>query len=438
MDTLETISNKFGENKSNHEVDLESKTLTIEFPPENETPPDSGYAWLMLTSGLLNYMVSFGSINAFGVFQTYYLLQMFPNEPARDISWISTMAIAFSFVGGIFGSPLIARFGLRGANRVGTLIGVIGLLSASFCSKIWQLVITQGLIFGIGGSIVINVSVVIPSLWFEKYLGLALGIIVSGSALGSLILSPITTAALKTLGIRWTFRLLSLIFLLFTGFGSLFLRPRKTFVAAKHIINFKHLKDRVVILLCISSFFFQMGYSIILLYFSPSIVALGTTKQLATNLIMVFSVFSGIGRILGGQLSKKLGPLTIVIFSHSVTGIVITVMWNLGKTLPVYIVAYILIGLFSVPYFVLGPAIIAKHYPKKYVSQVNGLVSLSMGLSVIVGVPVAGLIFDVVGKRNNYTWVKIYSGVCYLATLLFLVLLRITLKADPKYKQSRL
>ncbi|PWA01170.1 hypothetical protein BB558_002742 [Smittium angustum] len=420
------------------EVDLSSE-IVVHTEETDETPPDKGYAWVILLAGVMNYMMPFGSINAFGVFQTYYLLTMFPNEPARHISWISTMALSCSYLCGIFASSLIARFGLRGTNLIGTLVGAGGLLLASFCTKIWQLVLTQGVIFGIGSSIIVNVSVVVPSLWFEKHIGIAIGAIISGSGLGSLVITPITTQALKALGIPWTFRILSLMFLVFTGFGSIVFKPRRHFVSAKSVINLKHLKDPVALLLCFSGFFMLIGYTSILLYFPASIVALGETKQLSSNLIMVFSAFSMAGRILSGQLARRLGSIKILIVNHAVTGIVMILLWNLGKSLPAYIVAFALIGLFSVPLFTLSSVIIANHYPKKYISQVNGLVSLFMGTAAIVGIPLIGLVFDVVGKRTDFKWVKIIGAICFFITIIFFVLLRsVLLKSDPKYRLSPL
>ncbi|PVU84653.1 hypothetical protein BB559_007495 [Furculomyces boomerangus] len=368
-----------------------------------EIPPDKGYAWLMLIAGVLNYMVSFGSISSFCVLETYYVLNMFPGISKLNVSLISTIGISSMYVGGILGQPLIARFGLSGANCIGSFIGAIGIFFASFCTEIWQLVITQGLIFGIGSSIVMNVSLLIPSLWFEKYLGLALGTVISGSSLGTFILYPITTAALKAFGIQWTLRLLSLTFLLFTGFGSVLIKPRKEFFASKKIINLKHLKDPITVLLCASYFIFQMGFILIVLYFPLSVIALGKSSYYAAKLSTIFGVSSALGRILSGCLANRFGCINIIMFSHAVVGTVMILIWGLGKSVEVYIVAYILMGIFSVPYFVLGRVIIAKRYPSNYVSQVNGLMSLMMGIAVLIIVPVAGVAFDV-KKYEIISW----------------------------------
>ncbi|PVV04605.1 hypothetical protein BB560_000896 [Smittium megazygosporum] len=110
----------------------------------NETPPDSLYAWAVLGCGVLIWVMTFGAINSFGVFQTYFLNTMFPTEPARNIAWIGTMTTACSFSCGVLATISIAHFGVKVTSIIGTLLGTLGLILASFSTKLWQLILTQG------------------------------------------------------------------------------------------------------------------------------------------------------------------------------------------------------------------------------------------------------------------------------------------------------
>jgi hypothetical protein len=52
----------------------------------------------------------------------------------------------------------------------------LGLILASFATQLWQIYLTQGLLFGIGGALVFSPSISLPPQWFVKYRSLATGI----------------------------------------------------------------------------------------------------------------------------------------------------------------------------------------------------------------------------------------------------------------------
>ncbi|PWA03026.1 hypothetical protein BB558_000814 [Smittium angustum] len=406
----------------------EDETLEIEAPKnedrEKEPPLDEGYAWVILVASFFNFFFSFGNIFSFGVFQTYYLKTMFVNEPANKIAWISTMSNALTTAGGIFAAPIIRKIGLRNAGLLGSIIGTIGLIGASFSTKIWQLIITQGIIYGFGAAIVVNVSLVVPSLWFNKYRSFALSLISSGGGIGSLILVPTVTACVGNLTIGWAFRILAAAYFVSTFVGSLLVKPRTTFKPGGKLLDFSLIKDPVTIMICINGFFLSAGYNIPTLYFPASLVDLGKTRSYATNLIMLFTGLSALSRIIIATFNKRLGPINILFVAHLITGVIMLTMWLPGKTFSIYLAFYIILATTSTVFFTLGPIIIASYYPNERISQANGMSYLASGFSTIISVPTAGVVFDKVGKRTNYHPLIIMGGIFYLITLVPLFFLR--------------
>lgn len=78
----------------------------------------------------------------------------------------------------------------------------------SFANQLWQLYLTQGMLFGIGAAFCFAPSVTLPSQWFYKRRGLATGIAVSGSGIGGVVLSPLTQHLIATMGYRNALRVL--------------------------------------------------------------------------------------------------------------------------------------------------------------------------------------------------------------------------------------
>ncbi|OMJ16843.1 putative transporter ESBP6 [Smittium culicis] len=391
-------------------------------------PPDKGYAWIIMFACTFNLLLAFGSFNAFGVFQTYYLQVLFPNESASYIAWISTTCGVATFTGGLSASSIIRRLGLRYSSLLGTLICVIGLLSASFSTQVWQLMITQGLVFGYGSSIIINISLTVPALWFDEKRALVYGIVASGGGFGALILIPIINKVIAASGIEWAFRTLCFVYLFVTGIGGFLLKPRSIFVPSDVIIDFKLLKEPTTIALCLVGFFMQIGFNVPALYFPTNLVLIGKTPQQATDYIMVFCTCTGISRALTGYLTRFFKPTTILFVGHILSGIVMLAMWYTSNKFVVLILFYIIFGFVCIPYMTLGPSITSEHFSPENISQVNALCYLAMGLAVLISLPSVGVAFEKLGHKTDFSAIIIIGSVAYFVSALAVIYLRFTLK----------
>ncbi|PVV03883.1 hypothetical protein BB560_001623 [Smittium megazygosporum] len=409
----------------------DSENISLNQVPNQESqtsnvpPPDKGYAWAILIAGLLNFILSFGSFNAFGVFQTYYLLDIFKDESAESISWISTLTVVMTLTGGLFSGRISRILGIRNACLAATVLGTVSLILSSFFKKIWHLVITQGIMYGFASSILINLSLTMQILWFEKHKGLSLSIVSAGGGIGSLILVPTVTATVNRYGIRWSFRILAAIYLVSAGIGSLLMRPRVPFKMTKKILDFKLIKDPFLLFLAFAGFTMNWGYCVPLLYFPASLESTGKSISFSTNFIMVFSAASIVGRISSGFLSDKVSSLKILLVCQSVSTIAFYVLWYKRTKFGFLVGFYIVYGIFGLNFFSLGPNIIGRIFPNKKVSLANAMLYLVNGVSSLIGIPVLGKIFQTVGHRTNFDAVIIIGGGMYALSLLSFVGLKI-------------
>ncbi|PVU93411.1 hypothetical protein BB559_003303 [Furculomyces boomerangus] len=400
---------------------------------------DSTYSWIVAVTATLGYLMIFGNFNAFGIFQEYYINTMFPNVAVGTVSWIGTISFTISLAGGVFASGILSIIGIRYTALLGCLLSSIGLLFASFSNAIWQLVITQGLIFGLGSSLIINCCLLMPSLWFEKHKILAIAMISSGSGYGTLVIGPIITRTIKRYGIHWSFRILFFMNFAVTGLVAAVFKPRTEFKPLRTVVRLSLLKKPLTLFICFGGFFCQWGYTIPSLYFPASYRAIGGTRTASSNTIIAFSIASGTSRISSAFLAKKFGANTTLIFAMLISAILIFSIWLTTKNLTVYYVFYTLYGFACPLLFPLSPVIIANNYPTEEISQVNGLLYLFYGLSTLVGTPIAGLVFDHLGTRENYKPVIILGGILYIISCLILVAQLVYCKKYiPKLKTGRI
>ncbi len=73
---------------------------------------------------------------------------------------------------------------LRSLLYTGSFLVVLGMVLTGLCSEYWQLLLSQGILVGVGTGCLFLPSVAVLPQYFEKKRGLATGIGSSGSAIG--------------------------------------------------------------------------------------------------------------------------------------------------------------------------------------------------------------------------------------------------------------
>jgi hypothetical protein len=167
-------------------------------------PPDGGLqAWTQCFCAWLVIMNTWGFVNSFGAFQTYYST-ILPGIPPSTISWIgSVQAFLMFFLGAFSGRALDAGYFLP-TVLVGIFFQLVGIFTMSFASKYWQLFLTQGILTGIGGGIFFCPAMGLLSTYFQKRRGLALGLATTGNSMGGIVYPVIVRQLLPKIGFGWT------------------------------------------------------------------------------------------------------------------------------------------------------------------------------------------------------------------------------------------
>jgi MFS family permease len=105
-----------------------------------------------------------------------------------------------------FASPLcgymIGRFSVRATLLSGGVLIVLGLvLAGTVMDQLWQWIVLWGVVIGLGlslcGVIAVNTN---TTLWFNRNRGMALGIVLTGAAVGGFVGQPLFTWIIKYFG----------------------------------------------------------------------------------------------------------------------------------------------------------------------------------------------------------------------------------------------
>ncbi|KAJ2826020.1 hypothetical protein GGI24_003011 [Coemansia furcata] len=306
--------------KALEELDKDGTHLSAEL-----TPADSGYAWVIVICAALNLMCTLGVVNSFGVFSTYYINYIYPNVSAGSIAWVGTTMSLFMLGGAIATGPLTDRFGFRLVSLAGTVICCVALLLASFTSALWQLVLTQGIMFGIGAACIFSPSVSLPAQWHEKRRPLATGIAVAGSGAGGMIFTVATQKMMDTIGHKWTLRALALILLCASGTAGMFYKRRVA--VPRGGVNLGAIaRDPRLIAVGLAGFMVNVSYFVPWFYLPTAALKIGQTKQAANNLVLYMNAGSTVGRILAAYAAMLLGPINSIVIAYVICSVLVLVV----------------------------------------------------------------------------------------------------------------
>jgi MFS family permease len=164
------------------------------------------YAWVVVAVVFLASLAGAGTRAAPGVLIVPFE-QAFGWTRAAISDPLSIGLFLFG-LSGPFGAALMQRFGIRRTVLGAMMLIVVGVWLSLFMSEPWHLLMTWGLLVGMGtGAVAVVLGAMIANRWFVERRGLVLGIFTASIAAGQLIFLPLL-AHLAELGgwqaVVWT------------------------------------------------------------------------------------------------------------------------------------------------------------------------------------------------------------------------------------------
>lgn len=163
-------------------------------------PPDGGWGWLILFGSMMVNILIPGTIKSFGVLFLEFL-DAFNASPATA-AWIPALCYFLYSSLGPVSSILSVKYSYRTVTIMGGASAAIGMIVSFWATSVSFLYISYGVLVGIGAGLSFPPTVYIVTSYFVKLRGLANGLCISGSALGSIILPPLLRYLLETYGYR--------------------------------------------------------------------------------------------------------------------------------------------------------------------------------------------------------------------------------------------
>ncbi|XP_053962353.1 monocarboxylate transporter 14-like [Anastrepha ludens] len=162
--------------------------------------PDGGYGYVIVVTSLVISLITDGLGFSFGLLNSE-LLDYFGESPSKT-AWISSLFFSVPLLMGPIWSNLVDKYGCCKMTIFGGLLSSIGFGLSSLCNSVEMLMLTFGIISGLGLGIGYVTLVVSIAFWFDKKRTFATGIAASGSGIGTLLYAPLTQSLIDSYGWR--------------------------------------------------------------------------------------------------------------------------------------------------------------------------------------------------------------------------------------------
>lgn len=385
--------------------------------------PEGGFAaWLCVFGGWWCTFITFGYLNAYGIFQDYYQQTTLSHKSPSQIAWIGAFQYFLMFAPAIFAGRLFDLGFFRPIFAIGCVLLVFSQMMVSLCSDYYQLFLAQGVGLGLGFGLVFNLAINCPAHYFNRRRGVALGVVASGSSTGGIVFPIMVRKLLPQIGYGWTMRVV--------GFFALFAVTVAWFSLSTRLPPSIDVRDKAkggwkqVEWFHFSAFrnpaytFFVIGASLIMfgLYMPLSYMDVWSSSHNvpATGYYLpILNAASSFGRILPGLVADKVGRINTVLPHLAVSGILIFI-FPLCSNLGGLITFAILYGFTSGCYVSLIPACSSQLGSTSTVGTRNGMMFFLMSFGGLFGIPIAGAIL---GEVDDADWwgTAVFSGVMVVA-----------------------
>ncbi|OQD84977.1 hypothetical protein PENANT_c011G06643 [Penicillium antarcticum] len=336
-------------------------------------------------------------IFSYGVYQAIYEeMAKEPNTPfsgnsSSIISRIGTLSIALMSMGGPLIMTWAKLYGPQPVMMAGGLVFGIGCILASLSQYVWEFVLSQGLLVGLGTCMAYVPTMSVAPTWFDKRRGLAMGVIISGSACGGMIWPPVLRAITSAIGFCNALRISGCLVALFVPLAGSMRRLSTGKWPGRRNSSRRHWD---------------------------------VSCSRLDNFITISNAANFVSRIVIGYTADKFGRLNVLFLTTITSSVSVFAFW-LPSTFAggavsttaaevLFILFAVLYVCFGSAYISLFPASLIELFGVQNFTSVNGAIYLIRGIGALLGTPLTSLLLpgqSALSDPSNYLRVSYTAGI---------------------------
>lgn len=395
----------------------------------NSASLDKKRWWVLIASSFINLCI--GSMYAWSVFAAPLAAKLSAllgtTLTAADLAIVFTVTNSIGPITMISGGYITDKLGgPRAVILIGGSMFGVGMLLTGFATTLTQVIITYGLLVGLGLGMAYGCTINNTVKFFPDKRGLVGGIATATYGLSSVLIPPVANALNNSVGVSMSFVILGIAFLVIIVTCSMFIIkcpadyvpegfvpkvaavPGKVQTADK---NWKQmLADPVFYIMIIMLTCGAFSGLMITSQASPMAQRMaGMTVGMAATAVSVLALFNAAGRIVAGTLSDRFGRVTVLrgAFVLEILGLAMLLMTGEGDTF-MFMAAVSVIGICFGALMGVYPGFTADQFGVRNNSVNYGIMFIGFAVAGYFGPSTCGRIL---GSTGSYGTAFIVSAV---------------------------
>lgn len=354
----------------------------------------------------------------------FYTWSVFRIPLAKQFGWtISQITFAFTLsvlglgFGCFWGGLLMSRKGPRVVACLGGLLWGGGVFLASFSGhRLWWLYLSYGVIggSGLGSGYIVPISVLVK--WFPERRGLMTGLAVGGFGAGSLVVAPIATRLIQSVGPLPTFAYLGIAYLIVIVIAGSFMKnppagwtpegwsPTATQISQRATRDYtlaEATKTWQFWALCGLLSLNSMAGISVASQAAPIFQEMGkVTAVVAASMVGIVSIANGGGRLFWAWVSDLTTRKKTLFMMFLIQAILFWIFPSLSSPIALGIVTSIILMCYGGGYGVM-PAFAADYFGSRNVGSIFGLIMIPWAFAAAFGPLLFGYLRQISGGYGS-------------------------------------
>ena len=357
---------------------------------------------------------------------------------ADAIGWAFSLAIFFLGMSAAFLGNFVEK-DIHKASLIATLCFTLGIAGTGLAVRIASiplLLLSYGVLMGIGLGLGYLSPVKTLMLWFSDKKGLATGLAVAGFGAAKMIFAPIITAVIEAIGVEFALYLLAGVWFVMMFIGHLLLKkpegwsePHEKTTVKEFFSRFKVFLDPKFIGIWLV-FYINITCGLALISQEKDIYLAIGLGGVASILGTVTGLFNAGGRLaysaIGDKMKDRNTIYKIILLSEVALTVValLTGALQTASTITI-VIAVALLLIVNAGYgggFSNLPTLLSDVYGMGKISSIHGIALSAWAIAGLTGNQIAGAIVSATGNYNN---VLIFTLVMYvIASLISFLLIK--------------
>ncbi|MCJ1309717.1 hypothetical protein MMC25_003377 [Agyrium rufum] len=365
-------------------------------------PADGGrQAWLFLAGCFMIEALVWGFPFCFGLFEEYYTTHEPFSSHASGVAIIGTTSTGIMY---LIGPPIFWFYQRwpqhrRGSLFLGLPIMTTSLIASSFVTTVPLLILTQGVLYGLGGALLYCPTYLFLEEWFVRNRGFAIGIMWAGTGTSGVTVPFLMSWSLEKYGSSITLRAWAIGVTVLIGPLLLFLKPRIPLAPAHRRPQFdvRFLGAPVFWILQTCNILEGLGYFLPSIYLPLYAQAVGMSRSSGTLTLALLNGGAVIGSIGTGTLVDRLHVTTVTFALTIGASLAVFLLWGFALSLPTLAVFSVLYGLTAGAFSTTWTGIIREVQKRETGTNPAlcfGFLTAGRGIGAVLSGPLSGVLLS--------------------------------------------